>query len=724
MGSSLRAIDNDATSEPGSSFDMRKAALAPLLCCCLALIGLWGAGAQAAMTVDPFQRYIIFYNDLPITVYPVITAVESENGVACGTSGLNRRIIVNAGAKGAGIPTGQSVTVMLPKTMHCWYSAVRIYLFSVNLTTFESRIPLPDRTTADNAVWTPPLCPSSACWTGTAPAQYPVDAPAQLFEYTAISIDPATGNAFPDPNNPAGIPLVDIDLSFVDSIYLPVAVNLDDGGATAFMGTTLPYMTKGVPNGDFEQRSSDFLALTNAIGSPIWSQYAAYTAANYPYNIFHDLVLDTAQVIGKDVVSDIRIIPPNQYPPKSVLYTPPYKGPQACMDVAMCSKLSGNCCPTNPPNSVFLACCDAPFAYLLSNTSKVMGTVDNPAVDDLVSRWTNWVRSNPCANLSAITTWPSTDPSFNQAAFCNAFRSSVMTAWTAFYNSPNQIDMNGKPIPYTGCVNYSGTERDQCAVDQIVSFQSNNKGALNETVQALLRSVPYIPPGVGITSWSFDKFILNWAPYNSIFNLFPYTRFVHNPTDGLDAPGAYAFSIDDRFGNYQNRASGFLIDIGGKSHLLNQDPYDFWEQYRVAFGPGWDHATVCGRPVLIPNKLGGNASISFWQSGVKQTTCDLVFYATAAETGPTAVFAKYQVGETPKAVTDLYTGLTQTVTELTYNPAYCGANSSPSLPSSVCPNSKIVATMLPIVPVLDPGEVYVALSDPEKPLLTLSLPPP
>ena len=59
---------------------MTTAAIARVLCCCLALLGLCSAAAHA-VPADPFQRYIIFYNDLPITVYPVITAVESENSV-------------------------------------------------------------------------------------------------------------------------------------------------------------------------------------------------------------------------------------------------------------------------------------------------------------------------------------------------------------------------------------------------------------------------------------------------------------------------------------------------------------------------------------------------------------------------------------------------------------------------------------------------------------------
>ena len=159
--------------------------------------------------------------------------------------------------------------------------------------------------------------------------------------------------------------------------------------------------------------------------------------------------------------------------------------------------------------------------------------------------------------------------------------------------------------------------------------------------------------------------------------------------------------------------------------MLNQDPYDFWEQFRVAFAAGWDHASVCDRPLAIPNQLGSNGSISFWQNGVRQDTCELVFYKTAAETGPTAQFAKFRVGETSKQVTDLYTGLPQTVTELTYDQAYCVANSSSALvrPTvAICTNSKIVPTLVGTG--MDPGEAYVSLADAEKPLVTLTLPPP
>ena len=694
-----------------------------------ALFGMRAAPAAADPFSDPFQRYIVIYNDLPITIYPALTAIEADQGAACGTRNINRRIIVNAGTRGAGIPKGESVTVELPKAKHCWYSAVRVYLFTVDLTKFETRIAQNQRTVADNATWNPPLCTTGAadaCWTGTAAAQYPVDAPAQLYEYTVISIDPATGKMFPDPNNPNGLPLADIDLSYVDELYLPVASNVDDGGATAFMGTILPY-------DQFNKRTQAFLDLAVPPAStPIWSEFAAYTATNWPHNVFNDLGSpQTAHVVGKDIVGDVRIIPPNILPPLSALYTPPYTGPKQCADVPMCSDLAGDCCPT--PNGTILACCGAPLPYLISNTTKTAtlassfprlvrsavgnSAVDNPSVDALVASWTDWVRSDPCANIAEITTWPSDNPAFNKGQFCTMFKDTVTYVWDSFKNSPNVIDpKTGAVTP--GCISFTGAAKDRCTVDSIIAFKSNDKGLLNESVQALLRNVPY--GTFHQTRWSFDKFILFWAPYDSPFNLFPYARLVHNAVDGVDAPGAYSFSIDDKFGNFQSRGSGIVIDVGGSTHLLNQDPYDYYEQYRVSFGPGWDHATVCGLPFVIPMKLGNNSPVSFWSNGVPQTTCNIAIYRDAAE----AQYVKFQVGRGSRTVTDTYTGLTQTVTQLTYDPNYCPAHSTLT---AVCSGSSLQPTLVP-QPVPgnddpDAGESYVSLPDDQKPLLTLVVPP-
>jgi hypothetical protein len=121
---------------------------------------------------------------------------------------------------------------------------------------------------------------------------------------------------------------------------------------------------------------------------------------------------------------------------------------------------------------------------------------------------------------------------------------------------------------------------------------------------------------------------------------------------------------------------------------VNQDPYDYYEQYRVSFGPGWDHATVCGLPFVIPMKLGNNAPVSFWSNGIPQSTCNIAIYQDAAETR----YVKFQVGQESKPVTDTYTGLTQTVTQLTYDPSYCKANSTLT---AVCSGSSLQPTLVP-----------------------------
>ena len=88
---------------------------------------------------------------------------------------------------------------------------------------------------------------------------------------------------------------------------------------------------------------------------------------------------------------------------------------------------------------------------------------------------------------------------------------------------------------------------------------------------------------------------------------------------------------------------------------------------------------MCGRPLAIPNQLGNNGPISFRQNGFVKPPAISSFRRLLPKPGRRPNLSKFRVGETSKQVTDLYTGLTETVTELTYDQAYCVANSSPAL---------------------------------------------
>jgi hypothetical protein len=140
--------------------------------------------------------------------------------------------------------------------------------------------------------------------------------------------------------------------------------------------------------------------------------------------------------------------------------------------------------------------------------------------------------------------------------------------------------------------------------------------------------------------WHRDKFLHFWAPYASPYNLNPFARFVHanDPVtaEGLDAPGAYSFSIDDFYGNYGGPGSTLIINVGGTSALINKAPYDPYTQYFVGVAPGWHSAQVCGRDISLPDPasgLGTNVPFSFWAAdgSGRQPSCEIVLFADAAK---------------------------------------------------------------------------------------------
>jgi hypothetical protein len=630
---------------------------------------------------DPFQRQLIFYNDSPITIYPVIQAPEEKN---CHGTHSSRRIFVNQGTKGAGIPMGGTVKLRLPKGMPCWYNAARVFIFTANIESFEAALDpnLNQRTVPDNITWNPPLCDGAAntCWSGYGNADYGRDAPNQLLEYTIISQNPATGDAFPDPNNPNGIPFVDFDVSYVDDAYLPVAMQIKDGGATAYMGTAISYA-------DFNTRTTRFLV--TAQRRTQWSEYAAYNEVNFPNAVFKNLVTRTDRVPSGQI-----LIQESLTGGTSSLYTPTFDGPAACSATPACSNLAGNCCPAD--DGQFLSCCDT-RAWMIENTSKKPGGgFTSTSLVALTARWTKWVNEALCDDLNALAPYPSDLPAFDKALFCRNFRRSVKLVWNFFTSAPE-------------CKGISGPEKDQCITAAIIGFKSKEEGPVNGSVQSLQRSVPFGDINQGDPLYQNDPFLHYWAPYGSVFNLNPFPFYVHN---NLEALGAYAFSIDDRYGNFGGRGSGMIVDVGGSRGLNNKDQYSPYRQFRAAWGPGWDHVTVCGREIIMPGKIGTNASFAFWSDGSKTTSCDVILYSKKDN----SFFVKYRLGVETKDVTDIYTGLPEKVDSLTIpDPLYCANNSSPTLVAAgKCTGNLSFPTT--------GDESYASLTDAEKPRVTLNIP--
>jgi hypothetical protein len=387
--------------------------------------------------------------------------------------------------------------------------------------------------------------------------------------------------------------------------------------------------------------------------------FAAYTPENWSSNIFHTLVNQSYHVpSGYNLMSLVTT------KALSEMYTPASGGVNYMVDKTQANNLK-------------------------------QGT--NPMASEILKRWKFWLDQNPCANLEQFNHWPDSTSAFDKQAFCEAFRNTVQYAW----------DLNSKHANSCG----EGADSDMCILKHIIGYNSTTLGGKEpESVQAIMRNVPY-GDGKSVKRYHMDKWLLFWAPFDSQFNLNPYARLIHNAEDGVDAPGAYSFSIDDKYGNYREKSSGFIVNLGGDSKLLNKEPYDPYQQYFVAWGPGWSKAKVCGREVQI-NELAGNSRVSMWENGQKKDYCDITMHAGDAH------FLKLRVIKKEALVTDPYTGKEgHKVYHLeNISSDFCRKNSSESL-RDVCDQINFSAN-------LDPNGdvVYFNLPDEEKPKVNINLP--
>ena len=694
----------------------------------VALVLLWlGSGllpppVASAQSVDPFQRFIRIHNSLDQTIYPVIQAPQDQpppdkpkaKPTNCGTGGL-LRIVVNQGKEGAGIPSKGTVTVKIPKDKPCnfggFYDASRIYILVANFDAFESLVNDTQKTSRfPNWDYTN-YSPCDGCVVGMSAADYGHDAPGQLLEYTMISQNPADGTAFPDPNNNTGTPLLDFDVSYVDDAYLPVAMAIDDTGATQFMGSTLRSVK-------FNDRLTQFLTDGN------WSRYAAYSPLNWsdPADCTNGIPNDSNKTrfscltARTDRVPSANIlITDAQTGGTSAFYRPAWDGKtlKECNTAGTldptqnlkCSTprpdgdglTSGQCCPDTQKPPFMQGCCDLE-KFLIDNTHRKFIPANkafhltNDTLNDAVKRWTRWqgVANNPCKNTSgeAFTSAPAKDKGY----FCSTFKKTVDFIWKEF--APQ-------------CAANRGDALDRCITAAIIGYDLKNstfdpnlctkcpnddericprscalEAQRNESVQALQRGLPWtaggdpaacgacpsaadcpstciLPkvPSAAARLYHRDKYLHFWADYKSVYNLNPFARFVHNPDNGLASPGAYSFSIDDFYGNFGGPGSTLLIDVGDIESLPNHEPFDPFKQYTAGLGTGWHHATICGRKVSLPPaapaNVGLSAPFSFWKNGVPQAECEIRLFATADE----SKYVAYLVREVPLLVTDDYTGL-------------------------------------------------------------------
>jgi hypothetical protein len=720
----------------------------------------------AAQLPDPFQRIITFHNSSPATIWPVIQVPQASN---CGQD-ERLRIVVNKDVKGAGIPPSASVDVALPKDYPCanggYYAAARIFVLRANFDAVEAIMEPNQRTRLDPG-WDPskyPIC--AGCWAGIAGvvgdpaggADYSLDAPTQLLEYTIISQNPATGLPFPNPNDSQGRSQIDFDVSYVDSAAEPFAMTLGNGGATQFMGSKLSTAA-------FHKRLTQF-ANPSGSATPQWSRYAAFDPVNWataaecpsltgrptnPNKTYFSCMLLNDRI---DVVpSELQLLSGAEAGSGSSLYQPSWDGitPKACKPPDQNGKASifnaqcwapmsqggqgltaGDCCPV--ASGVMLGCCDQ-TNFQISDTTRRFNlalsppsyNLKNTTLTEIVARFQAWQGANdPCTDPSVVQAAPVID--HDQMNFCLAYKKTVDFLWKKFAPQCTGDNARGDALAKCIVINIIGFTLDdhfdakackKCPSKTECPAECGRHAQANLSTAALQRGLPWTPYGdpalcnscPSDTScpnacvlptndeispqaklWFEDKFLHFWAPYASVYNINPYARFIHNPIDGLDAPGAYSFSIDDFYGNYGGFASTLIIEAGGYDKMPNKDPYDPFTQYFAGAGPGWDHITVCGRLVTQPAGLQPVAllnSVSFWNNGQQVSSCEVRVYPKANE----AKYIAFMLTEVTYDVVDKYTNTRHSVKGL--SGAYAPRFGEPTPENPYCKQNSTATSLLP-----------------------------
>jgi hypothetical protein len=209
-------------------------------------------------------------------------------------------------------------------------------------------------------------------------------------------------------------------------------------------------------------------------------------------------------------------------------------------------------------------------------------------VQPYIDRWMAWVDGGPCANGQDLI-WPDNiTGAFDKEHFCQTFQTTARTVWTHFLTDPTDGYQQHQPDFIKDCGLQDISNPDQnlinaCIIQHIVGYNSGVLGGtLPGQVQALLRGVAYDADGNG-RQYQFDPFLTFGVPFSSQFALDPFTRLIHSNADGIAAV-SYSFSIDDKYGNFRDASSGFIVDAGGTTALDNKQPYDPYQQYKMNWG--------------------------------------------------------------------------------------------------------------------------------------------
>jgi len=185
-------------------------ALLPFACLPVTALATHAPSSGNAKTVKIF-------NNSQETIYPVVEVARQQPGV---DHPWDYRVFIGEQAKKIGLAPHQNFTFTLPTSG--WWNGGRVYVYDQP----------PPEPSSKNIVGHTKL--GLPIYVDKAGAGLPLDDPYQLVEYTFTSN------------------LVDYDISYVDHIYLPIAVEVNNG-SVGYSGTDMAIST-------FQSMVSDFIA--------------------------------------------------------------------------------------------------------------------------------------------------------------------------------------------------------------------------------------------------------------------------------------------------------------------------------------------------------------------------------------------------------------------------------------------------------------------------------
>lgn len=475
-------------------------------------------GQGAITTCDPpfppkddiWQRRVTFFNNTPHTVWPVITAPANDNCKDDRPPGAAEwRLHVNKDTKSAGIPSGAHVEVRLPKCFPCdaggFYIAARAHVFLVHAERFEEDLKKRNQGAQATTPYrdpgrpTPPICSNDPnndpCWVGTSQANYALDSPAQLVEWTIVSQDVlGQPNANPNDDRAGAVPFLDFDLSYVDHAYLPIAISTDTGGAR-FMGSSLSFEK-------FKERIASFVKEAD------WPVWAAYNSTNFKPDpgrtIFYHLLVENdpnphqripsaSQALA---ASDTSVFFNAKYNPDFPKVIDPITKqlvsyPTICNDTKaggqnrynlQCSEALPNnaeCCPDSnaqTDENAMLGCCDIDkfiidkvYRQYTPGPKPFEGTFRffSKFLADITARFKKWLDPSPIVCGSAPPFSP-VAPQL-QSEFCLQFKRTVRYVWDEFKTQDGSLGDKSQ------CKSLRGDAFDQCVTRLIVGYVINTE---------------------------------------------------------------------------------------------------------------------------------------------------------------------------------------------------------------------------------------------------------